>query len=106
MKRRTILVACCTAGLLAAGCATPLPEGRTTVVTAPPNCAQLAASRSLAEEERRAALEEQANAWKAIVPLVAAAKLVQGTTDLNAAEARIAALDARARRLGCAGLAG
>jgi hypothetical protein len=106
MKRFTLWAAGCAAAFLAAGCATPSGGGQSNVATAPPTCAQIAASRAAAQEDRLEALEEQAQAWKVVVPFVAAAKLAQSAADLAAAEKRLAALDAKASRLGCMQAAG
>lgn len=105
MEFCNILMAGCVPLALAA-CAAPATERTANVAAAPPNCVQVAAARAAAEEDRREALEEQAGSWKVVVPLVAAAKLAQGTVDLASAEHRIAALDAKAARLGCAGTKG
>ena len=100
----TLLAAC--APLILASCAAPATERLSNVAVAPPNCTQIAASRAAAEADRKEALEEQASSWKVLIPLVAATKLAQGTADLASAEQRIAALDAKAARLGCAGTKG
>ena len=101
MEFSNILMAGCVPLVLAA-CAAPPAERTANVAVAPPSCTQLAIARAAAEDDRREALEEQANSWKVLIPLVAAAKLAQGTADLASAEQRIAALDAKAARLGCA----
>jgi hypothetical protein len=100
MEYSNILLTGCVPLLLAACAASP-PQRLSNVAAAPPTCAQIAASRAGIEEQRQEALEEQANAWKALVPLVAAAKLAQSSADLRAAEHRLAELDSRARRIGC-----
>lgn len=105
MEFGNILMAGCVPLFLAA-CAAPASERLSNVAVAPPNCSQIAAARAAAEEDRREALEEQARSWKVLIPLVAAAKLAQGTADLAVADQRIAALDAKAARLGCAGTKG
>ena len=92
--------------LLLAACAAPGPEGLSNVAAAPPSCAQVATARAAAAEARQDALDEQAAAWKVVVPVVAAARLAQSAADLASADDRIAALDRRAARMGCAGREG
>jgi hypothetical protein len=85
-----------------AGCASAPPPDLARVVAAPPTCSQLAALRAAAEEGRLDAMEEERNAWKAVVPFVAAARFAQGRADLIVAEERLAYAEAEYRRMGCA----
>jgi hypothetical protein len=88
--------------LALAGCASAPPADLARVAVKPPTCAQLAAQRAIAEDERLGALEEERNAWKAVLPIVVAAKFAQGRADARAAEERISNLQAESSRLGCA----
>lgn len=109
MNRLSSAVAAAMATLLAA-CASAPPSG-TTAAASPPaaasaSCEQLGAQIAQAEAARRAAEEQGRNAWKAVVPFVAAARYANGRAAADEAEDTIAALREQARRRGCAGAAG
>lgn len=87
------------ATLFAAGCA-PAPTLPTASRTTT-DCNQLRTERAQVEADKLAATEQQQNAWKVVVPFAVAARYASGKSALEAADKRLAALDAESARRGC-----
>lgn len=87
--------------MLAAGCA-GAPVGARSPEAAGRACSELAAQTDDAVAARRAALDTQQGAWKAVIPVGVAARYAGGTAALAQAEQRLAALRSEASRLHCA----
>lgn len=88
--------------VLAPGCASPPPSP----AAAAPGCRQLAAEITRTQETRRAALEKEQNAWKAVIPFAVAARYASGRSAAGKADKRLQELRAEYSRQGCGHHAG
>lgn len=86
---------------LASGCATSPTRPSPATTTTAPDCRQLRAEIARTEEARRAALEKEQGAWKAVIPFVVAARYASGKSDAEQADQRLATLNAEFSRQGC-----
>lgn len=102
----------CTIPLLAAlaalttACAnTPGATRAATPTIAPtatsPDCRQLGAQIAQAEQARRTALENQKDAWKAVVPFAVAARYAKSKATAGQADQQLAALKTQYSQQGC-----
>jgi hypothetical protein len=90
-----------------AACAiAPAPTAAPAVAATAVDCETIATEQAHALEERRAALEKQDGAWRAVVPFAVAARYASGKSALGDAERRLQELNAQADRLGCPRAAG
>jgi len=85
---------------LLAGCASA-PATRAAPKAA--DCRQLSAEIASAEEARRAAMEKQQSAWKAVIPFAVAARYASAKSSSGRADQRRAELQTQFKRQGCAG---
>jgi hypothetical protein len=87
------------AAVLLAGCAgTPTNSAP----TAAGDCKVLTASLATTDEERRAALDKQQGAWKAVIPVAVVVRYAKGKADAAEAEQRHADLQRELDARGCA----
>lgn len=102
MRRHTMPLSCLlVVAALATGCATAPTSAPAATSVAATDCRQLAAEIARTEEARRAALEKEQGAWKAVIPFAVAARYASGKSDGENAEQRLAALNAEFSRQGC-----
>lgn len=80
----------------------PAPAVATTTATAKADCGQIKAEMLGLEQARKAALEKEQNAWKAIVPFVVAARYASGKSEAEKTGRRLEELRAESNRQGCA----
>ena len=86
------------AALLIAGCASTGPAG---APSSGAYCEELAAGVTASEEARSAALEKQQSAWKAVFPVLVAARYATAQVELSDADQRGAELKREAAQRGC-----
>lgn len=77
--------------VLATGCAAAVRTAQAPAETAG-DCSQLPAEIAQSDEARRAALEKQQGAWKAVIPVAVAARYAMAKSELTAADERRATL--------------
>lgn len=88
--------------LALAGCASaPSPAALESSVADGPDCRQLASAIARTESARRAAVDKQADAWKAVVPFAVAARYANGKADAAEAGMRLDHLRTAAAQQGC-----
>jgi hypothetical protein len=93
----TVLLAAC-----ASTSGTNAPVGAAASAATPaPDCAELGAQIVQVEQGRRAALEQQRDAWKVVVPFAVAARHARAKHAVAEAELRLAELQAEFGRRGC-----
>lgn len=85
--------------LLVAGCAA---APGTSAPIAAADCDGLKASLAATEGERRAAVDKQQGAWKAVIPVLVAVRYAQGKTETAQADQRQAELQRELDAHGCA----
>jgi uncharacterized small protein (DUF1192 family) len=88
------------------GCASAPAAPQPTLAPAASTCEALQAEIDRTEAARRAALDRQQNAWKAVVPFAVAGRYASGKSAVAEAEQRLSALNAELRQQSCAGPAG
>jgi hypothetical protein len=84
--------------LFLAGCA---GAGTPAAPSATPECGELRSSIAATDEARRAALDIQQGAWKAVIPVLVAARYAMGQAEAADAEQRLAELQREFERRGC-----
>lgn len=97
---RSVLLAC---AVWITACATN-PPGDTpaaAIASPRPDCGQLTALMAESDEQRRAALEQQRGAWKAVVPFAVAARYGSAKAAIGDADQRLAELNAEFDRQRC-----
>jgi hypothetical protein len=105
MTRISLSVAALLAAVLAAGCAGPV-SAPPPVVAAASDCSAIGAEIARTDEARRDALQQQSEAWRAVVPFAVAARYAKARSAAGEADERLAALKDRSARLGCTGNGG
>jgi len=86
---------------LAAGCAgAPAASNKPAASTSSP-CSRLDVEIADTEEARRAALEKEKGAWKAVVPFAVAARYASGKSAADQADRQLDKLHADFHRQGC-----
>jgi hypothetical protein len=86
---------------LAAGCASAPAAAHTPSSATARDCRQLGAQISSTEQARRAALEQEKNAWKAVVPFAVAARYANGRAAVEKADRQLEKLRAEFHLKGC-----
>ncbi|HEX6707973.1 MAG TPA: hypothetical protein VF169_24750 [Albitalea sp.] len=87
--------ACALAAMLTACASAPQPA------SIPTDCAELHTEIARAEDARRAALDQQQSAWKAVIPFAMAARHASGKSAVADADRRLAELHAQSAQQAC-----
>ncbi|WP_028998777.1 hypothetical protein [Azohydromonas australica] len=103
MKTRHATALACTllAAASLAGCASPQAAPQRAPALASLTCEALREDIARTEAARRAALDKQQSAWKAVVPFAVAGRYASGKSAATEAEQRLAALRAGLVDQGC-----
>jgi len=99
LARATSLHAVLLVSVLLPGCAGTSPVMSTHAASA--GCAEISAEMDRTEAVRRAALAEQSDAWKAVVPFAVAARYAKARSAVSETDERLAALAVQSDRRGC-----
>lgn len=91
--------------LLLGACATRQPatsaQPNTNTSASKADCQALLSEMESSEADKRIASEKKANAWKAVVPFIVAARYASSQSQLGEADERIEKLKAQFERQGC-----
>jgi len=91
------------ASVILAGCA---GAGTSSAPVVAADCDELRARVALTDDERRAALDRQQDAWKAVLPFLVAGRYMKGKAEAAQADQRQADLQRELDARGCAASAG
>lgn len=95
------LIALIAVTALTAGCAGAPASSTAPAASMATGCSQLSAEIANTGEARRAALEKEKAAWKAVVPFAVAARYVSGKSAVDKADRQLETLHADFHRQGC-----